>query len=457
MIENLRPKLFALVAVAFLALEACSPSGGLPPSYTAEDPPSYTSPQGFRFPQLPLASPDAPLTEASSGLLFIADFGGGPAQHQIAESMLHWRNSGHRVDALVTAGDNVYPSGQPAGFDDQVAQPYAPLRAPLILSLGNHDARTGGGRPLLRRFEMPDPPSSHRFGPVEIFVLDSNRIDESQGSWLDDALARSDALVRVVVFHHPVFSCGPHGSTEAAKAKWLPVIRKYGVELVVNGHDHNYQKIVLPLESAADARATLGPEDESPSGNHSTSKGLPHASAGVNSATIEKIQPTKRLDASGSADLETIQNRHANEHSDLLHAANISVGLPSGAAQLAFSAATTLVDNSGAREHFESEPQVGPISNASDAAWLPAGGGKVVTFVVTGGGGRELTGARGGCDLGEARSLRFETRHQFLSLEVATDGTWVLRSVTVGGVVIDTWWGTSAKAFREASEGARPR
>lgn len=401
MIVGLRPKLLVLVGVALLALGACSPSGGLPPSYTAEEPPTSSSPQGFRFPQLPLASPDAPLTDAASGLLFIADFGGGPAQQQIAESMLQWKNSGHRVDALVTAGDNVYPSGQPASFEDQVARPYAPLGIPLILSLGNHDARTAAGRPLLRRFEMPDPPSSHRFGPVEVFVLDSNRIDESQGSWLDDSLARSDALVRVVVFHHPVFSCGPHGSTEAAKAKWLPVIRKHAVELVVNGHDHNYQKIVLPLEGAGDAESMAGPGAEGPSGDRPTAdpptrEGLPRASAATNDTPVEPAQRTER-------------------------------------------------------------PPAGVPSDATGASWLPAGGGKVVTFAVTGGGGRELTGARGGCDLGEARSLRFEARHQFLSLEVARDGTWVLRSVTVGGVVIDTWWGTSAKTSREASEGARLR
>jgi hypothetical protein len=51
-----------------------------------------------------------------SGFVAFGDFGGGPAQGAVAASMLQWVRDGHRVDALVTTGDNVYDFGEPKHF-----------------------------------------------------------------------------------------------------------------------------------------------------------------------------------------------------------------------------------------------------------------------------------------------------------------------------------------------------
>ncbi|HEV8628510.1 MAG TPA: hypothetical protein VG034_29110, partial [Acidimicrobiia bacterium] len=47
-----------------------------------------------------------------SGFVAFGDFGGGPAQGAVAATMLQWVRDGHRVDALVTTGDNVYDFGE---------------------------------------------------------------------------------------------------------------------------------------------------------------------------------------------------------------------------------------------------------------------------------------------------------------------------------------------------------
>jgi len=47
-----------------------------------------------------------------------------------------------------------------------------------------------------------------RVGPVDVFVLDSNDLEEeSQMEWLSTALASSSAPWQVLVFHDPVYSC----------------------------------------------------------------------------------------------------------------------------------------------------------------------------------------------------------------------------------------------------------
>jgi hypothetical protein len=63
--------------------------------------------------------------------------------------------------------------------------------------------------------------------------------DSRQASWLRDALARSTAPYKWVLFHHPPFSSGPHGST--AELQWP--FRAWGATAVFSGHDHDYERL----------------------------------------------------------------------------------------------------------------------------------------------------------------------------------------------------------------------
>src|SRR5581483_10150910 len=104
---------------------------------TAPVPPAPASP-------LPAgaAQPFFDTVHPMSGFVAFGDFGGGPAQGAVAASMLQWARDGHRVDALVTTGDNVYDFGEPQLFEAQLRAPYTALQAggrPLWATLGNHD------------------------------------------------------------------------------------------------------------------------------------------------------------------------------------------------------------------------------------------------------------------------------------------------------------------------------
>src|SRR4029450_11391066 len=69
-------------------------------------------------------------------------------------------------------------------------------------------------------------------------------VDEAQASWLDDRLSESGPVFRAVVFHHPAWSCTPRAASRQGGQTWVPVIEDHRVTLVLNGHDHNYQRFV---------------------------------------------------------------------------------------------------------------------------------------------------------------------------------------------------------------------
>ena len=180
-----------------------------------------------------------------SGFLAFGDFGGGDAQRAVAAAMDRWAAS-HRVDALVTTGDNVYEEGQPERFGAQLDRPYQRLRRgrPLWVTLGNHDVAGGHEEDQLRHLGLPELPYVKELPGVQLLFLDGNEPDEDQATWLADRLAEPGPRFRVVVFHQPAWSCSVHGSTDEVDEFWVPVLEDHRVALVLNGHDHNYQRFV---------------------------------------------------------------------------------------------------------------------------------------------------------------------------------------------------------------------
>jgi 3',5'-cyclic AMP phosphodiesterase CpdA len=148
-------------------------------------------------------------------------------------------------DGLVLLGDNVYPSGNPARLPGTVFRPFAPLlsHAALYAVLGNHDVRRGHGDAQAAALGMPGRWWAAHLGAVLLVGLDSTRPDDAdQRSWLDRTLAAATEPWRVVALHHPPFSAGYQGSSPAARAAFVPLFERHGVQLVLSGHDHDYQR-----------------------------------------------------------------------------------------------------------------------------------------------------------------------------------------------------------------------
>lgn len=180
---------------------------------------------------------------AGSGFVAFGDFGGGPRQKAVADAMSQWA-AGHRVDALVTAGDNVYDRGEPEHFEAQLDEPYRDLRAtrPLWVTLGNHDAVGGYGSQQLSYLGLPALPYAKELPGVQLLFLDGNRVDAAQAGWLRARLAEPGPAFRVVVFHPAAYTCGRYDPDPRVQARWVPILEEAAVDLVLTAHDHNYQR-----------------------------------------------------------------------------------------------------------------------------------------------------------------------------------------------------------------------
>jgi hypothetical protein len=187
----------------------------------------------------------------------IGDYGyAGPAEEAVADLV-----KGFRPDFIVTLGDNNYPLGSADTIDLNIGLFYHPYIAPYVghfgcgavtnhffPALGNHDWMAQGARPYLDYFELP---GNERYydvvrGPVHLFALDSdpaepdgNTPDSVQARWLHQALALSTARWKIVYMHHAPYSSGPHGGTAAMRWPY----KTWGVDLVLAGHDHDYERI----------------------------------------------------------------------------------------------------------------------------------------------------------------------------------------------------------------------
>lgn len=151
-------------------------------------------------------------------------------------------------DALVLLGDNVYPSGDPARLDATVFRPFGTVldeQTQLVPVLGNHDVETGGGEGQVAAFGLTGRWYARHFGDVLLVALDSTRAgDPVQRRWLQQTLASAKKPWKIVAMHYPPYSAGWHGSNAATRDAFSPLFERYGVQLVLSGHDHDYQRSI---------------------------------------------------------------------------------------------------------------------------------------------------------------------------------------------------------------------
>ena len=192
------------------------------------------------------AGPAADLSRSSGAtrLVVVGDFGMGNGDERDVAAAIQALPDG--FDALVTTGDNVYPDGSAGHLQEAWTDPYGWVQdagIPVIASLGNHDRETDAGAQVADALGMPADWYVQRIGQVDVIVLDVGQVaDPDQTAFLHDALTASAAPWQVVVFHEPVYSCSKHGSTPEVQDAWLSTLQADGADLVLNGHDHAYER-----------------------------------------------------------------------------------------------------------------------------------------------------------------------------------------------------------------------
>lgn len=200
----------------------------------------------------PAVSPSEPVPSPSPILgppllpfrfLAIGDFGAGTSeQHAVADRMCRVRER-RAFDLVVTTGDNVYDEGHPSRFQEVFFDPYRCLFDAGVrfrATLGNHDIITEGGRPELNEPAFGFEGRNYTFsrGGVRFVMANSNNM---KFDWLRSALTPKETdRWTVVVFHHPVYATGSYGPTPGFTPRLPRMFRRKGVDLVLNGHEHQY-------------------------------------------------------------------------------------------------------------------------------------------------------------------------------------------------------------------------
>ena len=127
---------------------------------------------------------------------------------------------------------------------------------PSIPAAGNHEyySRRRDERTLTRHWQaqftlpengVPGLEESNYYldyDGVRIVVLDSNRDLDPQTEWLRRVLSDRPQRWTIAVFHHPVYSAAKDRDNPELRALWKPVFDEYGVDLVLQGHDHTYAR-----------------------------------------------------------------------------------------------------------------------------------------------------------------------------------------------------------------------
>ncbi len=148
---------------------------------------------------------------------------------------------------LLLLGDNVYPSGDPARLVHTVFRPFDRVLddgASLYAIVGNHDA--GHADEQMELLGMTGTWwAAHLPGDVLVIGLDSNRVgDPAQRDFLEETLRDATERWRIVAVHEPPYSAGYQGSSLAIREAFSPLFERYGVQLVLSGHEHDYQRSV---------------------------------------------------------------------------------------------------------------------------------------------------------------------------------------------------------------------
>jgi hypothetical protein len=162
------------------------------------------------------------------------------------------------IDCVLLAGDLVDRGNERTNWDHFFLRASGILdRVPLMPCAGNHEYLDVGPRLYRAFFELPqngpvgiDTDLVYKFecGNACVVALDSTLaacdpiLARRQADWLDKVLGQSKASWKFVMFHHPVYPSHPWRDAPAMREHWVPIFDKHHVDLVLQGHDHAYQR-----------------------------------------------------------------------------------------------------------------------------------------------------------------------------------------------------------------------
>ena len=198
-------------------------------------------------------------------------------QLDVRNSYMRYAGSNH-TDIMMLLGDNAYENGTDAQYQDEFFPQYQDsLLRNVVLwpSPGNHDYANNGSRqndhdiPYYNIFTLPTNgesggvPSgteayySFDYANIHFLSLDSYGKDSNryllydtlgpQVQWIKRDLAANTQKWTIAYWHHPPYTSGSHSSEnepdlKAIRERFIRILERYGVDLILNGHSHVYER-----------------------------------------------------------------------------------------------------------------------------------------------------------------------------------------------------------------------
>lgn len=233
-----RGKLLTSLGALGLALTACTATSG-PDRQSSSDPVIAAAGDIACEPGLPV-TPEACQQQATSDLLL---------QRKLA--------------AVLTLGDEQYVQGRLKNFRTQYGPTWGRLLSITHAAPGNHEYQSGGDG-FYQYFGAAAGDPTHPYysfdvGAWHVIALNSECAyaggcgkGSSQERWLNTDLLAHPARCTLAFWHEPRFSSGGHGNNALYQVFWDDLYAA-GAELVLNGHDHDYERFAPQTPSGAAA------------------------------------------------------------------------------------------------------------------------------------------------------------------------------------------------------------
>jgi len=213
-----------------------------------------------------------PGTPANTRIWVIGDSGTANSNARAVRDAFKSWSASEPADFMFMLGDNAYNNGTDPEYQAAVFDTYPELlrQLPVWSTLGNHDGYSADSGtqtgPYYDIFDLPtlaeaggqasftEAYYSFDYGNIHFVVLDSYDSDRSTSGnmlqWLEGDLAMNDKPWLVAVWHHPPYTKGSHDSdTEGRlidmRQNALPILDAWGVDLVLTGHSHTYERSYL--------------------------------------------------------------------------------------------------------------------------------------------------------------------------------------------------------------------
>ncbi|MBB5034020.1 hypothetical protein HNQ65_003611 [Prosthecobacter vanneervenii] len=211
-------------------------------------------------------------TTPNTRIWVLGDAGTGTSsQTSVRDAFYTWTGS-RDPNLVLELGDNAYNSGLDSEFQTKVFDIYGSLmkRVPFWSCLGNHETSQATSfvdtYPYFSVYTFPKNGEcggvasgsehyySFDYGNIHFITLDSMTASRSpsgaMATWLKNDLASTTRTWIICIFHHPPYTKGSHNSdTETElmemRANILPILENGGVDLVLCGHSHCYERSYL--------------------------------------------------------------------------------------------------------------------------------------------------------------------------------------------------------------------